>query len=221
MVPPDFYSIYQPLKTMVFLNSMHRTRNTHPRKQVMKTCTSIRTMKCTWEQSWTTSSSGAHDYFKRLRYIFCKNQCEQNRTQILTILMLSLENESLPGYMLTGKLSRFLETDGSLAWLYHCPLLHSPLHAMNQCYDQIPIICKGHNQFVDPITRKTHPVANLQNCTDRIRNLLQFDMDQEDSWYTMTYSIVHQERPVLFRSKDVLPVVFHSFSGSQDAGKNT
>ena len=31
-----------------------------------------------------------------------KNQCEQERTQILTILMLSLENPRLAGYMLTG-----------------------------------------------------------------------------------------------------------------------
>ena len=60
-----------------------------------------------------------------------KNQCEQERTQILTILMLSLENPRLAGYMLTGNRSMFLETDGSLAWLYHCPLVHSPLHTMN------------------------------------------------------------------------------------------
>ena len=67
-----------------------------------------------------------------------KNQCEQERTQILTILMLPLENPRLAGYMLTGNRSMFLETDGSLAWLYHCPLVHSPLHALNQCYDRIP-----------------------------------------------------------------------------------
>ena len=44
-----------------------------------------------------------------------KNQCERERTQILTILMLSLENTRLAGYMLTGNRSLFLETDGSLA----------------------------------------------------------------------------------------------------------
>ena len=53
-----------------------------------------------------------------------KNQCEQERTQILTILMLSLDNPRLAGYMLTGNRSMFLETDGNLAWLYHCPLVH-------------------------------------------------------------------------------------------------
>ena len=55
-----------------------------------------------------------------------KNLCEQERTQILTILMLSMENPRLAGYMLTGNRSMFLSTDGSLAWLYHCPLMRSP-----------------------------------------------------------------------------------------------
>ena len=110
-----------------------------------------------------------------------KNQCEQELTQILTILMLSLENPRLAGYMLTGNRSMFLETDGSLACLYHCPLVHSPLHTMNQCYDLIPILYEGQIQFFDPIIRQTHPAANIQNCTDRIKNLFQFDMDQEDS----------------------------------------
>ena len=44
-----------------------------------------------------------------------KKQSEQERTQILTILMLPLENPHLAGYMLTGNRSMFLETDGSLA----------------------------------------------------------------------------------------------------------
>ena len=44
-----------------------------------------------------------------------KDQCEQERTQILTILMLSLGNPRLACYMLTGNPSMFLKTDGSLA----------------------------------------------------------------------------------------------------------
>ena len=150
-----------------------------------------------------------------------KNHCEQERTQILTILMLSLENPRLAGYMLTGNRSKFLETDGSLAWLYHCPQVHSPLHTMNQCYDRIPILYEGQIQFVDPITRQTLPAANIQNCTDRIKNLFHVDMDQEDSWYTLTPGIVNQDRPAVFGPKDVSPVAVHSFPGSQDAGMYT
>ena len=98
-----------------------------------------------------------------------KNQCEEERTQILTILMLSLENPRLAGYMVTGNRSMFLETDGSLAWLYSCPLISLPLHVMSNCYDKIPIFCEGQIQFVDPITRQTYPNAYTQNCIDRIK----------------------------------------------------
>ena len=141
--------------------------------------------------------------------------------QILTFLMLYLENPRLAGYMLTGDRSMFLETDGSLAWLYHCPLVHSSLHTMNQCCDRIPILYQGQIQFVDPITRQTHPADNIQSCTDRLKNLFQFDVDQEDSWYTLAPGIVHHDRPAVFGPKDVSPVAVHSFPGSQDAGMYT
>ena len=150
-----------------------------------------------------------------------QNQCEQERTQILTNLMLALENPRLAGYMLTGNRSMFLETDGSLAWLYHCPMVQSPLHTMNQCYDRIPILYEGEIRFVDPITRQTYPDAVTQNCSDRIKNLFQLDMDQEDSWYTLTPGIVHQDKPAIFGPKQVTPMTAQSLTGSQDAGMYT
>ena len=89
---------------------------------------------------------------------------------------------------------------------------------MNQCHDRTPILYEGQIQFVHPITRQTHPGANLQNCTDRIKNLFQLDMSQEDSWYTLTLGIVHQDRPAVFGPKDVSPEAVHSFPGPQHAG---
>ena len=88
-----------------------------------------------------------------------KAQCEQERTQILTILMLSMENPRFAGYMLTGNRSMFLNTDASLAWVHHCPESHSPLHTMNQCYDRIPIFYKGVVAFVDiqPMITRSFP----------------------------------------------------------------
>ena len=53
-----------------------------------------------------------------------KNQSQRERTQMLTILKLSPENPRLTGYMLTGKCSMFLESDCTLAWLYHWPRVH-------------------------------------------------------------------------------------------------
>ena len=88
-------------------------------------------------------------------------------------------------------------------------------------YNRVPILYEGQIQFVDPITQQTHPAAKLQNCTDGTSNLFQFDMVQEDSWYTLIPSIVHQYRPAVFGPKDVSPVAIHSFPGSQDDGNHT
>ena len=147
-----------------------------------------------------------------------KNLCEQERTQILTILMLSMENPRLAGYMLTGNRSMFLSTDGSLAWLYHCPLMRSPPHVMNQSYDKIPIFYKNAIFFVDPITRQTYPDAQVQNCSDRTKNLFQFDMEDENSWFTITPTLEHRKRPAVFGPKDVTPVSRRAFGGAGDAG---
>ena len=48
-------------------------------------------------------------------------QCELDRTQKQMILMQAVQNNRLAGYMLTGNRSMFLDTDGSIGWLYHCP----------------------------------------------------------------------------------------------------
>ena len=150
-----------------------------------------------------------------------QNQCEQERTQNLTNLMLAHKNPRLAGYMLTGNRSMFRETDGSVAWLYQCPKVHSPLHTMNLCDDKIPILYRGQVQFVDPITRQTYPHATTQNCSGRIRNLFQLDIDQEDSWYTLTPGIVHQDKPAIFGPQHINPVASHAFTGSRDAGMYT
>ena len=61
----------------------------------------------------------------------------------------------------------------------------------------------------------------MQNCTDRTKNILLFDIDQEDSWCTLTPGILHQDRPAVFGPKDISLVAVHSFPGSQDAGMYT
>ena len=45
-------------------------------------------------------------------------QCKIERTKILKVLMLAMQNTRLAGYMLTGVRSVFLYTDGSVAWLF-------------------------------------------------------------------------------------------------------
>ena len=150
-----------------------------------------------------------------------QNKCEQERTQFLTNLMQAHENPRLAVFMLTGNRSLFLETDGSVAWLYHCPKIISPLHTRNQGYDKIPILYRGQIHFVDFIFRHTYPHAMVQNYKDRIKNLFQLDMDQEDSFYTLAADIVHQDNPAVFGPHNINPVSFHIFAGSQDAGMYT
>ena len=92
---------------------------------------------------------------------------------------------------------------------------------MNQCYEKIPILYEGNIRFVDPITRQTYPDAVAQNCSERIKNLFQLDMDQEGSWYTLTPGIVHQDRPAIFGPKQVTPMTAQTLIGSQDPGMYT
>ena len=79
--------------------------------------------------------------------------------------------------------------------------LHSPLYTMSQCFDRIPLLYQGQIQFVDTLTRQTYPNANGQSCSDRSKNLLKFDIDQEDSWYSLTPSIVHQDKMSRYRER--------------------
>ena len=79
----------------------------------------------------------------------------------------------------------------------------------------------GHIQFVDPITRQTYPHDTTQNCSDRIKNFFQLVVHQEDTWYTQTPGIVHQDKPTMFGPQDINPVASYTFTGSQDAGMYT
>ena len=54
---------------------------------------------------------------KRSEIQLVKNLLEQERTHILTILMLSMENLRVVGYMLTGNRAMFPITNGRLAWV--------------------------------------------------------------------------------------------------------
>ena len=72
---------------------------------------------------------------------------------MLTVLMLAKQNTSPAGYVLIGKISMFLGTDGSVAWLYHCPIFLSPPRVPDKWYDRILILFERTTKIVDPITR--------------------------------------------------------------------
>ena len=125
--------------------------------------------------------------------------------------MFSLENPRLAGYNLLGNRWMFLKTDGCLAWLYHCPLVHLPFHSMNQSYHKNPIDYESQIQFVDPITWQTNPAANSQIFTARIKKLCCLDMDQEDSSFIVKLSIRLRDQLAVFGRTDSSPVAVHFF----------
>ena len=127
-----------------------------------------------------------------------QNQCELERTQMITILTMTLENTRLVGYLLTGNRSTFLHTNGSLAWLYHYPKVRSTLRVMEKCYDKIPISYENGVHFVDPITRQTFPSAIEISCQHATQNLFQLDMDNSDSWYNFIPHPVVHNKPLIF-----------------------
>ena len=128
-------------------------------------------------------------------------QCELDRTQKQMILMQAIQNNRLAGYVLTGNRSMFLDTDGSIGWLYHCPKRNSPLQVLEQCYDRIPIHYDGRTMFVDPITRQTYTFANEVDCVGGYKNACQLDIDNENSWYHLMPAPVPLQPPKVFSSR--------------------
>ena len=98
------------------------------------------------------------------------------------------------------------------------PLRRSPPHVVNQCYDKIPISYKNAIFFVYPITRQTYPDAQVRNCSDRIKNIFQFDLEDEHSCFTITFTLEHRRRPAVFGPKHVTPVSGRAFGGAGDVG---
>ena len=76
--------------------------------------------------------------------------CELERTQLLTILAMSVKNPQLAGFLLTGNSRNFLYVEGSTAWLYDCPHFISPSYKADKCFDRIPIHYRETIMYVDP-----------------------------------------------------------------------
>ena len=143
---------------------------------------------------------------KQLRHsemTLLQNQCELERTQMLTILMLAMQNTRLAGYMLTGNRSMFLDTDGNVAWLYHCPKFLLPLRVLGKCYDRIPILFERTTKFVDPITRQTYDFASEIPCLGDYTNVFQLDLENDSSWYQLLPDPMPFNKPLLFKPTEL------------------
>jgi hypothetical protein len=144
-----------------------------------------------------------------------KRNCELQRTQLLTILMLAQQNDRLAGYLLTGERQNFLETidGGSTAWLYQCQEHKSSLRVEQLCYDKIPIDFMGELKFVDPITRQTFNDANPIKCGKELKNLFHMDITEHDTWYTLEPAPRPHKPPNKFEPDKIKQItVFDTYS---------
>ena len=132
-----------------------------------------------------------------------QNQCEHERTQMLTILKLAMQNTRLDGYMPTGNSYIFLDTDGSVAWFYPCPKFLSPLGVLNKCYDRIPILFERTTKFVDPITRQTYDFASQIPFLGDYKNVFQFDFENDNSWYQLLPDPMLLSKLLLFKPTEI------------------
>ena len=131
--------------------------------QVSYTSLSFSKLNGKWvgAQPWHFVGSDEIDYElhlgTKLEYIMCfntkllrhsemtllQNQGQLERTLMITILLFAMPNTRLAGYMLNGNRCMLLDTDGSVAWLYHCPRFLSLLRVLVICSDRIPIMFEG------------------------------------------------------------------------------
>ena len=142
--------------------------------------------------------------------------CELERTQILTILTLSLINDRMAGYLLTGNRSNFLETDGTIAWLYTCREHNSPLIIDEKCFDKIPVDFMGVKRFVDPITRQTFTFASEIACDGGPGNVFHLNLKDENSWYNLLPFPVRHDPPKFFKPQAISHITpFETYSVAQ------
>ena len=116
---------------------------------------------------------------------------------MLTVLMLAMQNTRLAGYRLTGNSSLFPDTNGSVAWLYHCPKFLSPLRVLDERYDRIPILFELTNKIVGPMTRQTYYLASEKHCFGDYNNVFQLDVDNDNSWYQILPDHMPFYKPLL------------------------
>ena len=145
--------------------------------------------------------------------------CELERTQLLTILAMSVKNPQLPGFLLTGNRSNFLYVEGSTAWLYDCPHFKSPLYKADKCFDRIPINYRETIMYVDPITRQTFNYATPIECGNIPQNIIELDPDADDGdFYVLTPDPLKREPPQLFKPTQIKTTITPNTFTAQDPG---
>ena len=128
--------------------------------------------------------------------------CELEKTQLLTILAMSVKNPQLAGFLLTGNRSNFPYVEGSTAWLYDCPHFISPLYKADKCFERIPIHYRETIMYVDPITRHTFNYATPIGCRNSPQNIIELNPDADDPQMFKPSQIKTTITPNTFTAQD-------------------
>ena len=145
--------------------------------------------------------------------------CEPERTQLLTILAMSVQNPQLAGFLLTVNRSKFLYVEGSTACLYDCPHYLSPLYIADQCFDKIQIYHKDTVFYLHPITRQTFNYATPFECGNSPQNIIELDPDSDDTdFYVLTPEPLRKKALQLFKPIQIKTTIGPNTFTAQDAG---
>ena len=145
--------------------------------------------------------------------------CELERTQLLTILAMSVQNPQLAGFLLTGNRSNFLYVEDSTTWLYDRPHFLSPLYKADRCLDRIPIHFKDTLMYVDPITRQTYDYATPITSDNNPRNIIELDPDSDDQdFYILRPEPIKRKPPLMFTPSQIKTTIRPNTFTAQDAG---
>ena len=130
--------------------------------------------------------------------------CELERTQLLTILAMSVKNPQLAGFLLTGNCSNFLYVGGSTPRLYDCPHFISPLYKADKSFDRIPIHYRETIMYVNPITRQIFNYATPIEFGKNTQNIIELDPDTDDGdFYVLTPVPLKREAPQMFKPTQI------------------
>ena len=140
--------------------------------------------------------------------------CELERTQLLTILAMSVTNPHLAGFLLTGNRSNFLYVEGYTAWLYDYPHFILPLYRADKCFDRILIHYRETIMYVDPITRQTFKYATPIECGNDPQNIIELDPDTD----VLTTDPFKREAPQMFKPTQLKTTITPNTFTAQDTG---
>ena len=111
--------------------------------------------------------------------------CELERTQLLTVLAMSVQNAKFAGYLLTGNRSNFLYVEVSTAWLYVCPQYFLTLYETDRNCDPIPKYFQFTVTFIEIITRQNFVSATHISFDNNPQNVIAIDLDNIELMNTM------------------------------------